>query len=131
MILEIPAYIGPWSCQSAFLLRHTTSIDLFHIRTCSLFREGQRLSSHYHDDFEEWRFIWLDNVWLVILLSSMFALEMLTLGHNPLIDDEFCEMTVYDRHILPRDYLALRAYPFWEDTFILGHNHLTDFDIET
>ena len=60
----------------------------------------------------------------------MFALEMLTLGHSPLIGDGFCEMTVYDRHILPRDYLALRAYPFWEDAFILGHNHLIDFYME-
>ena len=42
----------------------------------------------------------------------MFALEMLTLGHNPLIDDGFYEMIVYVRHILPRDYLALKAYPF-------------------
>ena len=56
----------------------------------------------------------------------MFALEMLTLGHNPLIDDRFCEMTVYARHILPRVYLALR-----DDAFIRGHSHLADFDIET
>ena len=32
---------------------------------------------------------------------------------------------------LPRDYLTLRVYPFWEDAFILGHSYLTDFDIET
>ena len=61
----------------------------------------------------------------------MFALEMLTLGHSPLIGDRFCEMTVYARHILPKFYLALRAYPFWDDAFILGHSHLADFDIET
>ena len=42
----------------------------------------------------------------------MLDLEMLTLGHSPLIGDGFCEMIVYARHILPRDYLALRAYPF-------------------
>ena len=74
---------------------------------------------------------WSDDVWLVVLLSSMFALEMLTLGHSPLIGDRFCEMTVYARHILFRDYLVLRVYPFWEDAFILGHSHLADFDIET
>ena len=56
---------------------------------------------------------------------------MLTLGHSLFIDDGFCDMTVYAKHILPRDYLALKAYPFWGDAFILGHNHLTDFDIET
>ena len=32
----------------------------------------------------------------------------------------FREMTVYARHILPRVYLALRTYPFWDDAFILG-----------
>ena len=61
----------------------------------------------------------------------MFALEMITLGHSPLIGDGFCEMIVYAKHILPRDYLALRAYPFWEDVFILGRSYLADFDIET
>ena len=35
------------------------------------------------------------------------------------------------RHILPRVYLALRAYSFWDDAFILGQSHLVDFDIET
>ena len=68
---------------------------------------------------------------LVVLLSSMFDLEMLTLGYSPLISDRFCEMIVYTRHILSRDYLALRVYPFWEDVFILGQCHLVDFDIET
>ena len=42
----------------------------------------------------------------------MFALEILTLRHNPLIGDGFYEMVVYARHILPKDYLALRAYSF-------------------
>ena len=42
---------------------------------------------------------------------TMLDLEMLTLGHSPLIGDGFCEMTVYVRHILPRDYLVLRFYP--------------------
>ena len=42
----------------------------------------------------------------------MFDLEMLTLGHIPLIGDRFCEITVYARHILSRDNLALRAYSF-------------------
>ena len=73
---------------------------------------------------------WSNDVWLVVLFSSTFALEMLTPRHSPLIGDRFCEMTVYARHILSRDYLVLRVYPFWEDAFILGHNHLTDFDIE-
>ena len=49
---------------------------------------------------------------MVVLLSSMLALEMLTLGHNPHIGDRFCEMIVYARHIFSRDYLALRAYLF-------------------
>ena len=40
-------------------------------------------------------------------------------------------MRVYARHILPRVYLALRTYPFWDDAFILGHTYLADFDIET
>ena len=71
------------------------------------------------------------DVWLVVFLLSMFDLEMLTLGHNPLIDDRFCEMIIYVRHILLRDYFTLRAYPFREDAFILGRNHLVDFDIET
>ena len=53
----------------------------------------------------------------------MFDLEMLTLGHNPLIDDRFCEMIVSVRHILLRDYFTLRAYPFREDAFILGYSH--------
>ena len=74
---------------------------------------------------------WLDVVWLVVLFSLMFALEMLTLGHNPLIDDRFFEMTVYAKHILSRDYLILRVYPFWDDAFILGHSHLANFDAET
>ena len=56
----------------------------------------------------------------------MFDLEMLTLGHNPLIDDRFCEMIIYVRHILLRDYFTLRAYPFREDAFILR-----SIDIET
>ena len=43
----------------------------------------------------------------------------------------FCEMTVYIRHLLSRDHSALRAYPFWDDAFILGRSHLADFDIET
>ena len=42
----------------------------------------------------------------------MLDLEMLTLGHRSFIGDRFCEMTVYARHILSRDYLAPRAYPF-------------------
>ena len=42
----------------------------------------------------------------------MLDLEMLILEYSPLIGDGFCEMTVYARHILPRDYLALRAYLF-------------------
>ena len=45
---------------------------------------------------------------------------MLALGHNPLIDDRFCEMTVYAKHIFSRDYLVLRAYPFRDDAFTLG-----------
>ena len=40
-------------------------------------------------------------------------------------------MTVYTRHLLSRDHSALRAYPFWDDAFILGRSHLADFDIET
>ena len=32
---------------------------------------------------------WSDDVWLVVLLSLMFDSEMLTLGHSPLIDDDF------------------------------------------
>ena len=46
------------------------------------------------------------------LYFLMLDLEMLTLRHSPFIGDRFCEMTVYARHILSRDYLALRAYPF-------------------
>ena len=42
----------------------------------------------------------------------MLDLEMLTLGYNPLIGDRFCEMTVYAKHILSKDYLVLRVYPF-------------------
>ena len=40
-------------------------------------------------------------------------------------------MIVYARHILPIVYLALRAYLFGDDAFILGHSHLVDFDVET
>ena len=105
---------------SFFILGHAFSLDevgfSLHTTTMTL-RSG--------DSF------WLDDVWLVVLLSSMFALELLTLGHWPPIDDGFCEMTVYARRILFGYYLALRAYPFWEDAFILGHSHLADFDIET
>ena len=62
----------------------------------------------------------------------MFGLEMLALGHSPLvIDDDFCEMTVYAGYLLSRDHSALRAYPFWDDAFTLGHSHHADFDIET
>ena len=43
----------------------------------------------------------------------------------------FYEMTVYTRHLLSRDHSALRAYPFWDYAFTLGHSHLADFDIET
>lgn len=28
-------------------------------------------------------------------------------------------------------FVLFEAYPFWEDIFILGHSHLTDFVIET
>ena len=70
---------------------------------------------------------WLDNVWLVVLLSSMFASKLLTLGHCPPISDGFYEMTIYARHVLFIYYLALRAYPSWDDAFILGHSHLADF----
>ena len=61
----------------------------------------------------------------------MFDLEMLTLGYSPLISDRLCEMTVYVRHILSKDYLAQRAYPFLENAFILGYSRLVGFDIET
>ena len=75
--------------------------------------------------FDQIMYDWLySSHWCLIL-------EMLTLGHSPLISDRFCEITVYTRHILSRDYLALRVYPFWEDVFLLGHSHLVDFDIET
>ncbi|RVW98419.1 hypothetical protein CK203_026746 [Vitis vinifera] len=49
----------------------------------------------------------------------------------PLVLVMICEMTVYTRHLLSRDHSALRAYPFWDDAFILRHSHLADFDIET
>ena len=95
----------------------------FHIGTCFSLEEV-RYSLHVtmmtlrsRDSF------WSYDVWLVVSLLSMFDLEMLTLGHSPLIDDRFCEMTVYVRHILFRDYFTLRAYPFWEDAFILRYNH--------
>ena len=65
------------------------------------------------------------------LYSLMLDLEMLTLGHRSFIGDRFCEMTFYAKHIFSKDYLALRAYPFEEDVFILGHRHLVDFDIKT
>ena len=39
-------------------------------------------------------------------------------------------MTVYTKRLLSRDYLVLRAYPFRDDAFTLGHTHLADFDIE-
>ena len=61
----------------------------------------------------------------------MLDLEMPTLGHNPLINDIFCEMTVHTRHMFCKNYFTLRAYSFREDAFILGHSHLADFDIET
>ena len=113
----VEAYHFAWSF---FTLGHDLSLDevrySLHVTTMTL-RSG--------DSFL------LDVVWLVVLLSSMFALEMLTLGYNPLIDDRFYEMIVYARHILSRDYLVLRVYPLWEDAFILGHSHLADFDIET
>ena len=114
------------------LLRHATLLDLFHIETYFFFRGGQMLSSCYHDDFEERRFI-LIRWWMI--------------GCTPLIDVWFgdaytgawptrhwwwfCEMTVYVGHLLSRDHSALRAYPFWDGAFILGHSHLADFDIET
>ena len=40
-------------------------------------------------------------------------------------------MTVYTRCLLSRVYLAVRAYPCWDDALILGHSHLANFDIET
>ena len=40
-------------------------------------------------------------------------------------------MTVYTRRLLSRDYLVLRAYPFRDDAFTLGHTYLVDFDIKT
>ena len=102
-----------------FILGHALSLDevgySFHTTTMTLSGDS----------------FWLDDVWLVVLLSSMFALELLTLRHCPSIGDGFCEMTVYARHILFGYYLALRAYLFWGDAFILGHSHLVDFEIET
>ena len=131
MTLEVPTYIWAWSCQSAFLLRHTILLDLLYIGTWYFFRWGEILSLRYHDDFEEWRFIMIRLCMIDSTSPTMLDLEMLTLGHNPLIGDGFCEMIVYARHILPRDYLALRAYPFWDDVFILGRSYLADFNIET
>ena len=61
----------------------------------------------------------------------MLDLEMSTLGHNPLINDRFCEMIVHTRHMFFKNYFTLRTYSFREDAFILGHSHLADFDINT
>ena len=36
-------------------------------------------------------------------------------------------MTVYAGHLLSRYHSTLRAYPFWDDAFTLGHSHLREF----
>ena len=96
-----------------FLLGHDLSLDevryLFHITTMTLRSTG--------DSF------WSDDVWLVVLLLSMFALEMLTLGHSPPIGDGFCEISVYARHIFHFPDIVLH--------FRLTHFERMHFDIET
>ena len=57
---------------------------------------------------------WSDDVWLVALLSSTVDLEMLTLGHSPLIDDDFVRW-----QFMPDTYLL---------EFIL-HRGLTHFEM--
>ena len=74
-----------------FALRHVLSLEKveysLHFTTMNL-KSG--------DSF------WSDYVWLVVLFSSMFDLEMLTIGYSPLISDRLCEMTVYVRHTFQR-----------------------------
>ena len=59
-------------------------LDLFHIGTCSFFRGGQILSSHYQNDIEEHRFILIKLCMIGCTSPMMLDLEMLILGHSDL-----------------------------------------------
>ena len=112
-----PFIIG-WSQRHQFTSRHALSLEevrySLHVTTMTL-RSG--------DSF------WSDDVWLVVFFSLMFDLKMLTLGHSLLIDDDFVRWQIIPDAYFPDDHFALRAYPFWDDAFTLGHSHFADFDI--
>ena len=67
---------------------------------------------------------WSDDVWLVVLISSTVDLEMLTLGHSPLVlvmiswDDSLYQTLTFQRSFCIESLLILRwcihtgAYPF-------------------
>ena len=78
-ILGHNPFIGGWSQRHQFTSRHALSLEevrySLHVTMMTL-RSGDSFRS--------------DDVWLVVLFSWMFVVEMLILGHSPLvIDDDF------------------------------------------
>ena len=61
---------------------------------------------------------WSDDVWLVVFFSLMFDSEMLTLGHSPLIDDDFVSWQFIPDAYFPEIIL------YWELIhFEMTHSH--------
>ena len=91
-ILGHNPFIGGWSQRHQFTSRHALSLEeirySLHITTMTL---------RSRDSFRS------DDVWLVVLLSSTFDLEILTLGHGPLVlvmilwDDSLCWILTFQR----------------------------------
>ena len=155
MILETLAYIGTWSCQRAFLFKHTTLLDFPYWDMLIFLRRPNTPFMLPQDDLGSKDSFWSNDVWLVVLLSSMLDLEMLTLGHSTLISGslwdnsvhqtyflevilhEVCSFCIFHigscfshRWLILEVFVLVEAYPFWEDIFILRHSHLIDFDNE-
>ena len=115
--------------KSIFLFRHTTLLDFPHWDLLIPWRRSDTpIMLQYEKTLKGRDLLWPDDVSWIILLLWWLIWKFLYWGiPYSSISDRFCEMTIYTRHILSRDYLILRAYPFWEDVFILGHSHLADF----
>ena len=94
-ILGHNPFIGGWSQRHQFTSRHALSLEeiiySLHITTMTL---------RSRDSFRS------DDVWLVVLFSWMFVLEMLTLGHSPLVlmmilwYDSLCQTLTFQMIIL-------------------------------
>ena len=130
MILETLAYMI--TSESIFFCSNIPLCLTFHIGICSFLGGDQILSSCYSMRGLQRVEIYFDSMMYHGLYFSYDAWFGDTYtGHTLFVGDRFYEMINYTRHILSRDYLILRAYPFWEDLLILGIAILQIFDIET